>query len=161
MAHPITLRPYQPGDGPLLAALFYETVHTVNARDYTPAQLQAWAPSPEAPDPEAWDRSFQGRRALVAEAGGQIAGFGDLDPKTGYLDRLYVHKDRQGQGVASALCAALEAAARTDRVHTYASLTARPFFLRRGYRLLRENQVERRGVLLTNFLMEKNLPDSP
>ena len=161
MAHPITLRPYQPGDGPLLAAFFYETVHTVNARDYTPAQLQAWAPSPEAPDPEAWDRSFQGRRALVAEAGGQIAGFGDLDPKTGYLDRLYVHKDRQGQGVASALCAALEAAARTDRVHTYASLTARPFFLRRGYRLLRENQVERRGVLLTNFLMEKNLPDSP
>ncbi len=161
MAHPITLRPYQPGDGPLLAALFYETVHTVNARDYTPAQLQAWAPSPEAPDPEAWDRSFQGRRALVAEAGGQIAGFGDLDPKTGYLDRLYVHKDRQGQGVASALCAALEAAARTDRVHTYASLTARPFFLRRGYRLLRENQVERRGVLLTNFLMEKTLPDSP
>lgn len=161
MAHPITLRSYQPGDGPLLAALFYETVHTVNARDYTPAQLQAWAPSPEAPDPEAWDRSFQGRRALVAEAGGQIAGFGDLDPKTGYLDRLYVHKDRQGQGVASALCAALEAAARTDRVHTYASLTARPFFLRRGYRLLRENQVERRGVLLTNFLMEKTLPDSP
>ena len=71
MAHPITLRPYQPGDGPLLAAFFYETVHTVNARDYTPAQLQAWAPSPEAPDPEAWDRSFQGRRALVAEAGGQ------------------------------------------------------------------------------------------
>lgn len=161
MAHPITLRPYQPGDGPLLAALFYETVHTVNARDYTPAQLQAWAPSPEAPDPEAWDRSFQGRRALVAEAGGQIAGFGDLDPETGCLDRLYVHKDRQGQGVASALCAALEAAARTDRVYTYASLTARPFFLRRGYRLLRENQVERRGVLLTNFLMEKTLPDSP
>ena len=114
MAHPITLRPYQPGDGPLLAALFYETVHTVNARDYTPAQLQAWAPSPEAPDPEAWDRSFQGRRALVAEAGGQIAGFGDLDPKTGCLDRLYVHKDRQGQGVASALCAALEAAAREE-----------------------------------------------
>lgn len=88
MAHPITLRPYQPGDGPLLAALFYETVHTVNARDYTPAQLQAWAPSPEAPDPEAWDRSFQGRRALVAEAGGQIAGFGDLDPKTGCLDQI-------------------------------------------------------------------------
>lgn len=161
MAHPIILRPYQPGDGPLLAALFYETVHTVNARDYTPAQLQAWAPSPEAPDPEAWDRSFQGRCALVAEAGGQIAGFGDLDPETGYLDRLYVHKDHQGQGVASALCAALEAAARTDRIHTYASLTARPFFLRRSYRILQENQVERRGVLLTNFLMEKNLPDSP
>lgn len=160
MAGSIILRPYRPGDGPLLAALFYQTVHTVNARDYTPAQLEVWAPSPGAPSPDgsaAWERSFQGRRALVAEIGGQIAGFGDLDPESGYLDRLYVHKDRQGQGVASALCAALEAASRAGKVYTYASLTARPFFLRRGYRVLRENQVERRGVALTNFLMEKRL----
>lgn len=166
MAGSIILRPYRPGDGPLLAALFYQTVHTVNARDYTPAQLEAWAPSPGAPspgtaDPAAWEQSFQGRRALVAEVEGQIAGFGDLDPESGYLDRLYVHKDRQGQGVASALCAALEAASRAGKVYAYASLTARPFFLHRGYRVLRENQVERRGVALTNFLMEKRLSGAP
>ena len=106
MAGSIILRPYRPGDGPLLAALFYQTVHTVNARDYTPAQLEAWAPSPGAPS-AAWERFFQGRCALVAEIGGQIAGFGDLDPESGYLDRLYVHKHRQGRGVARGLWRAL------------------------------------------------------
>ena len=152
------LRDYKSSDCPALAELFYHTVHTVNAGDYSEEQRNAWADGQV--DLAEWDRSLCAHIAVVAEENGQIVGFGDADP-TGYLDRLYVHKDRQGQGVASALCAALEAAARTDRVHTYASLTARPFFLRRGYRLLRENQVERRGVLLTNFLMEKTLPDSP
>lgn len=35
------LRPYRSEDCPALAALFYDTVHTVNARDYTPEQLDA------------------------------------------------------------------------------------------------------------------------
>lgn len=35
------IRPYQPDDCLQLAALFYDTVHTVNARDYSPAQLDA------------------------------------------------------------------------------------------------------------------------
>ena len=37
------LRPYRTADCAELAALFFDTVHTVNARDYTPAQLDAWA----------------------------------------------------------------------------------------------------------------------
>ena len=37
------LRRYRPEDCPSMAALFFDTVHTVNARDYTPAQLDAWA----------------------------------------------------------------------------------------------------------------------
>ena len=84
--------------------------------------------------------------------GGVIVGIADLGPD-GYLDRLYVHRDWQGRGVASALCDALPAA-RT----THASITARPFFERRGWRVVREQQVERRGVLLTNFVMERSCP---
>ena len=38
-----SLRPYRPGDAPVLARLFYETVHAVNIRDYSPAQVDAWA----------------------------------------------------------------------------------------------------------------------
>ena len=37
------LRLYRSEDCPALAQLFYDTVHTVNARDYTPEQLDAWA----------------------------------------------------------------------------------------------------------------------
>lgn len=149
----VTLRPYRPEDCPALAALFYETVHTVNAAHYTPAQLDAWAPAC-GPDLAAWDKSFRAHRTLVAELDGRLAGFGDLDPAAGYLDRLYVHKDLQGRGVATALCNALEEAA-AGPVLTHASVTARPFFARRGYRVLRAQQVERRGVTLANYVMEK------
>ena len=149
----VTLRPYRPADCPALAKLFTETVHTVCAADYTPAQLDAWAPAC-GPDLAAWDKSFRAHRTLVAELDGRLAGFGDLDPAAGYLDRLYVHKDLQGRGVATALCNALEEAA-AGPVVTHASVTARPFFARRGYRVLRAQQVERRGVTLANYVMEK------
>lgn len=37
------LREYRPEDCEAITRLFYDTVHTVNQRDYTPAQLDAWA----------------------------------------------------------------------------------------------------------------------
>ena len=141
------LRPYRSADLPELLALFYDTVHTVCARDYTRSQLDAWAPAD--PDAAAWDASLLAHRTLVAEEKGRIVGFTDLGPD-GYLDRLYVHRDWQGRGVATALCDAL-----TGARLTHASLTARPFFEKRGWHVVREQQVERRGVLLTNFVMEK------
>ena len=96
----------------------------------------------------AWNASFLEHTTLVAVEGETIVGFADL-AADGYLDRLYVHRDWQRRGVASALCDALPGA----RV-THASLIARPFFERRGWRVVREQQVERHGVLLTNFVME-------
>ena len=50
------------------------------------------------------------------------------------------------------LTRARELGTRVLKVH--ASKTARPFFERRGYRMLYAQQVERRGVLLENFAME-------
>ena len=150
----VALRPYRPADCPALAKLFTETVHTVCAADYTPAELDAWAP-PEGPDLAAWDASFQAHCSWIAEIGGKSAGFGDIDPASGYLDRLYVGRDFQRRGAASALCGVLEAACPVRPVTTHASRTARGFFEKRGYRLLRAQQVERRGQLLENFVMEK------
>ena len=43
---------------------------------------------------------------------------------------------------------------------THASITARGFFEKRGYRLIRAQQVERSGERLTNYVMEKPLEDS-
>ena len=43
------------------------------------------------------------------------------------------------------------------KVTVHASRTARPFFEQRGYRVLYAQQVERRGVPLENFAMEKDL----
>lgn len=148
------LRLYRPVDCPALVRLFYDTVHTVCAADYFPAQLDAWAPP--GPDMAAWDYSLQSRTTLVAEEHGVILGFGNIGPD-GYLDLLYVHRDHQRQGIAAVLCDLLETLYPVDRVTVHASKTARPFFERRGYHVLRPRQVERRGQSLTNYVMEKEL----
>lgn len=75
--------------------------------------------------------------------------------ETGYLDRLYVHKDYQHHGIASSICDRLEEKAPAV-ITTHASITAKPFFEKRGYVVLKKQQVERQGILLTNFVMKKN-----
>ncbi|WP_312447699.1 GNAT family N-acetyltransferase [Lacrimispora sp.] len=147
------IREYNSKDIEEIAALFYDTVHEICSRDYTKGQLDAWASMDM--DRDAWDHSFLKHYTLVAVKDGMIAGFGDMD-NTGYLDRLYVHKDYQGQGVATALCDRLEAGFPDGTVTTHASITARPFFESRGYRVLKEQQVERKGVILTNYVMKKD-----
>ena len=151
------LRPYHPDDLEELLTLFYETVHTVNAADYTPRQLDAWAPA--APDRGRWQRTLAAHTALVAVEEGRIVGFGDIDA-TGYLDHLFVRWDCQGRGVATAICDALEEHCRAlglAAVTVHASKTALPFFLHRGYRVEREQQVPVRGQVLTNYAMNKTL----
>lgn len=148
------IRAYRPDDCRPMAALFYDTVHSVNAAHYSPAQLSAWADGQV--DEDAWNASFLAHHTLVAELDGVLAGFADMD-ETGYLDRLYVSRDFQRRGVARALCDALEGACPASRFLTHASITARPFFEHRGYRVVREQTVCRRGVEMNNFVMEKIL----
>lgn len=40
-------------------------------------------------------------------------------------------------------------------ITTYASITAKPFFEKRGYKVVKERQVERQGIFLTNYVMIK------
>lgn len=145
------IRAYRSSDCKELTELFYNTVHKINAKDYTKEQLDVWAP--EDADLRKWDRSFQEHCSIVAIDDKIIVGFGDIE-KTGYLDRLYVHADYQGRGIASEICSRLERAVKGDIV-THASVTARPFFEKRGYKAVKKQQVERQGIFLTNFVMIK------
>ena len=101
----MTIRSYDPGDCAGLARLFYHTVHRVNAADYSPEQLDAWASGDV--DLDEWNRSFLAHHTVAAEQDGVLIGFGDMD-ETGYLDHLYVHGDCQRQGVATTICDARE-----------------------------------------------------
>lgn len=145
------LRGYKQSDCRELAELFYNTVHTVNAADYNNEQLNAWATGHV--DLEAWNKSLLEHYSIVAVDNGIIVGFGDID-QTGYLDRLYVHADYQGRGIATAICNKLEQSV-SGKIVTHASVTAKPFFEKRGYKVIKEQSVERHGVFLTNFVMEK------
>lgn len=146
------LREYRPSDCEQLAELFYQTVHSINSKDYTKEQLNVWATGKV--DLGEWNCSFLKHKTLIAVANGKIVGFGDMDD-TGYLNRLYVHKDYQRKGVASAICDALESSSNGKAFITHASITAKPFFQYRGYRVVKEQKVIRQGIALTNYVMEK------
>lgn len=143
------IREYQSSDCEEIIKLFYNTVHTVNAKDYTKEQLDAWATG--RVDLNKWDQSLREHYSLVAVENEMIVGFGDID-KLGYLDRLFVHEDYQGKGIGTMICNRLEQVV-SGSVITHASITAKTFFEKRGYRVVKEQQVERKGVFLTNFEM--------
>jgi Adenylate kinase and related kinases len=141
------------------ARLLSETVHAVNAHDYTSEQLDAWAPRNCRYHAEVAER-LSGQLAIGAKECGVIVGFGSLNSSEGVIDLLFVHKDRQRQGIAQAILANLErtATAQGHRALTaFVSITAKPFFEAMGYTAEYENEVIRNGVSLTNYRMKKTL----
>lgn len=151
------LREYVSSDCAPISVLFYQTVHSVNAKDYTKEQCDAWATGKV--DLQKRDQSFREHKTIAAIEKGEIVGFGDIE-NTGFSDRLYVHKDYQRNGIAAAICDRLENAVRGKTITTHASVTAKPFFQHRGYRVVKEQSVIRNGIALTNYVMEKKfLPD--
>lgn len=154
----LRIREYRAADSDSLAALFFRTIHTVNLGDYSQAQVDAWAPADR--DLKAWAARFEGRHTFVAEVGQALAGFAELDP-SGYVDRFYVSADFVGRGVGKELYRELERKALClglSRIHLEASITARAFFEKQGFRVEREQTVRPRGVAMSNFVMEKTLP---
>lgn len=146
------IRKYRASDAQKTAALFYRTVYTVNAADYSAPQLDAWASGKTAL--VQWDHSLAANHAFVACEGRRVVGFGDIRVD-GYLDRLYVDRAYLRRGIASALCDQLENAVEAKIITVHASITAKPFFESRGYHVIQEQQVVRGGVRLTNFVMKK------
>ena len=140
-------RKYQQEDLPQILRLFHDTVHSICSGDYTAAQL-------DTDVQKRWHCTLTEHFTVIAEEGLVITVFGDIDD-TGYLDRLYVHKDYQRQGIASGICDRLEAHASPNIITTHASITAKPFFQKRGYHVAARQTVKRHGILLTNFIMKK------
>jgi len=146
------IRKYKNTDFDEIAALFYNTVHSINRKDYSQNQVDVWGTGKLAVD--TWNKSLLENYSIVAVEDGRIVGFGDID-HTNYLNRLYVHKDFQGSGVATAICDELEKQVNGSSISVHASITAKPFFEKRGYSVLKEQQVKLSGILLTNYVMEK------
>lgn len=71
------IRAYLPGDCEAMWSLFYQTVHAVNAKDYSQEQLNAWAA--DAMDLSDWYQTFSEHITVVAIENGTLLGFGDID----------------------------------------------------------------------------------
>lgn len=157
----MNVRMYRSEDCKEIVELFYNTVHSINAKDYNEAQLDAWAPKDI--DISKWDKSLLEHYSIVIEDNNIIIGFGDLDIN-GYFDRLYVHKDYQGAYVATIIVKEIEKYAQENKIKvitTHSSITAKPFFEKQGYKVIKEQVVERKGQILKNFIMEKTLIFNP
>jgi putative acetyltransferase len=149
----LVIRPYEPWDARATWRVFHDAVHGTASRDYTPAQLRAWAPAEI--DEERWHRARSASHTRVACLDGAVVGFSDFTDD-GVLDMLFVHPAAGGRGVARALVARVlreAAAAGHHRLVTHASATARPVFERSGFRVLAAREVERRGQVLANVEM--------
>lgn len=153
------IRNFISGDELEVYQLFYDAVHTINAKDYNQAQLNAWAP--KEGDLKKWKALLEKNETVIAveKATNKIVGFADLE-KDGHLNHGYVHKDYQARGIGVALLKALEERARIigiKELHANASITAKPFLEAKGYVVENQQSVQVNGVKFINYLMRKKL----
>jgi putative acetyltransferase len=153
----IRIRAFESHDVRALIDIFRSAVRLIARRDYTLDQVTAWAP--DEMNVSAWEARGARQQTFLAEIDGVPVGFASLEPD-GHLDLLFVHAEHQRCGVATALLARVESAARDrglTRLFTESSITARAFFARRGFQMNGPQQVCVRGQEFINYRMEKLL----
>ncbi len=157
MRSKIFVRRYHDGDAKTIAEIYYNTIHTINAKDYNQEQLDAWAPYSSVKDYSGWGEKLQKIKPFVAVIDNQVVGFAEFE-LNGHIDCFYVHHEFQGHGVGSALMREIEIEAREKllgRIYAEVSITAKPFFEAKGFKVVKQQTVSLRGMELVNFVMEK------
>jgi len=151
----ISIRDYKTSDAELLWSLFFNTIRTINVRDYTQAQVQAWAT--DQYDPEYWVKRMKGLAPFVAQIDDVIVGYTDLQ-SDGLIDHFFCHHEYQGQGVGRALMNHVFEVGQSRGIHRYyseVSITASPFYEHLGFSLVEEKVEEMNGQKLKYYVMEK------
>ncbi|MCX7592834.1 MAG: GNAT family N-acetyltransferase [Fischerella sp.] len=153
----MNIRIFHHHDTQEIMQLFYDTVHNINIRDYTQEQVDAWAP--QDMDEQRWNQNLHAKMTYVAEIDRKIVGFAQLETN-GHIDCFYCHKDFQGMGVGSKLLESIETKAKElgiNRLFTEASITAKGFFERKGFQVIKQQEVELRGIKFINYCMDREI----
>lgn len=153
----LAIRAFREGDEAALLRVHCSAIRTIAARDYTPEQIDAWAP--EDADLAAWAERMRRNRPFVAVLDEDIVGYADVQAD-GHIDHFFVSGEHPRRRIGTRLMACLhEEAARRGlaELHADVSATAEPFFARHGFAVVRRQQPVRRGVTLHNALMRKRL----
>jgi putative acetyltransferase len=153
---PIDVRPAVPDDAAALAAVNIRSIREVCGPDYDdPAHLDAWCANKTPENFRTWMGNAH-QRTFTGLLDGTIAGVGLIDVEKGYIHMLYLAPEALGQGLGRALLRVMEQAA-SDAGHRtlglHATITARAFYERQGFRHLGEELV--RGK--PSYKMEKTL----
>lgn len=152
------LRILKESDTTEMKELFCSTVLNINIKDYTKEEVEDWASCGENAD--RWKELISKNRFIGAfDRDNRLVGFSSMN-KDGYLHSMFVHKDCQGRGVATSLLSEVEKIAANfgvTEITSEVSITARPFFEKRGYNVIKEQRHKAKKLELTNFVMKKVL----
>lgn len=130
---PMMIRVALSSDVAEIAAVHAAAIRDVCSRVYQPSQIHAWLSGKTL---DGYVRALAEHQVFVAQQDDRIAGFSELDPKTGEVFAVYVRPDVLGQGVGRALLQTLETCAAEHglaRLHLHATLNAIPFYEARGF----------------------------
>jgi len=136
---PPILRPAQTADIPELQALYKSTIEFLCINDYSAEQIRVWAAS--AQNDERWKKRIEEQYFQIAIMNNEIMGFASLE-NGNYIDMMYVHYKHLRKGIANLLMYALETEARAQgkkELYSNVSKTAKPFFVQRGFEVVKEN----------------------
>lgn len=171
------IRAYHLGEEHQIWQLFYQTIHGINVQDYTQKQLNAWAPNYF--DQQLWSKKLATLDTFVCvnsqqlhgcsdnmqchsqemESNSDILGYSDLQ-NDGYIDHFFCHQQHQGIGVGATLMAHIHSQAQCREITQLSadvSITARGFFEKHGFKVVKSQNILIRGQILSNFKMIKLL----
>jgi len=140
--------------------LFTNTIHKRCDKDYSKEQLNAWA-NPNI-DYKKWEQRVENTKPYLAIEDDTLVGFAEFYDD--YIDCFYIDHNYQGKGVGKMLLNHILNLAKSKNIEVLkvdASITAKPFFEKFDFVVVRKNIVERENIKLINFSMEKSIISFP
>ena len=137
--------------------MFVDTISTICKDDYSHEQIKVWTSSIKNTQRSTDKLSTQYFR--IAEFDNKIVGYASLE-NNDYLDFLYVHKDQQRQGIADKLYSEIEKQAIKNgatSIHSDVSKTARPFFEKKGFKIISPQTIIIQDIEIINYKMTKKI----
>ena len=155
------IRRYKLGEEAAVWTVYFAATRESVRSDYHPDLIERWAPHDQ--DMKAWGERLAQKNPFIAIVDGQIVGMAEIEAD-GFIDYFYVHPRWQHKGLGKALLATLEAEAAKAGMRTVfadVSVTARPFFLSQGFRIIEAKSNVVLGHPAPNFRMQKTLSGHP
>ena len=153
----IIIKIAQESDIQNITKLFYETIQTVNRKDYTVEEIDDW--SSWYSDIDKWKQKISEQFFIIAQLNNELVGFSSLT-KDGYLDFMFVHKNHQRKGIAKKLYSKIEEKAleqKNNIISSEVSITAKSFFESIGFKVEKLQKKRSKNKELINFKMKKYL----
>jgi GNAT superfamily N-acetyltransferase len=162
------IREATPSDREEISKLSRDTIIKFNSNDYNQEQIQVW--SRQAAQESFWKNQFDMLWIWVANEPSSracsdtkpILGFIELSPE-GEIHCFYVHKEAQGQGVASQLMDFIcdwAVGHGIYEIFANVSVTARPFFEKMEFEVVKTQVRELEGQAFRQFRMKRRLAEA-